>query len=293
MHELNDEPALMRRYLLGDLDEVQQEQMEERLLCDNDFAERLSAAQDHLIDDYAFDALSEREREQFERNFVLDDARRKKVLFSLALKRHVSQHPAPDTADFHHPPPFTWKNPLPFLAAHKVWVAFSLTSVLLLVFAVPKVVRLLKTGIQPAPSQTQRARIERQVAELNSRPADATNPDPHTLELALQPALLRADGEIKQASLTGNVSVLSLKLGLRRRNYKTYEARVLPEGGEEIFAVSPLTPEAGGTVMRLRIPAEFLPTGDYQIVLNGIDVDGQPQEAGRYYFRTINNPPHQ
>jgi len=62
------------------------------------------------------------------------------------------------------------------------------------------------------------------------------------------------------------------------------------EGGE-LFAVSGLKPKmgTGSAVFLLRIPTEFLPTGDYQIELQGISADSQTAEVARYNFRVIKN----
>src|SRR5215213_4640229 len=89
MSQQSTEEALLRKYLLGDLDQGQQDQVEEQLFCDDSFTERLSAAQDELINDYAANMLPEREQKLFEKNFVLSDERRNKIRFAHALELYL------------------------------------------------------------------------------------------------------------------------------------------------------------------------------------------------------------
>lgn len=289
MQEQTDEAALMRDYLLGELDEEHQELVETRLLSDEDFAERLYATQNNLIDDYVFGVLSERERERFETDFILTEERRKKILISQALRSYVSRgitYP-PTLDEYSHVPPTRWRNTLQFLGEHKASAVISLAVALLLVFVAPKVVKLLKENDHLASLQTQRARIERQVAELNKHPLDTLTQEHNTLELVLQPAMLREGGEMKKAVITKDVKILSLKLALSPRRYESYHALMLTDDDKELFAVSDLTTDVDGAVILLKIPAEFLPTGDYQVVLSGPAIDGRTEDLGRYYFRII------
>src|SRR5215213_8963501 len=125
MSQQSDEEVLMRNYLLGVIDEAEQEKVEERLLCDDDFAERLSTAQDNLIDDYVFGALSESERESFAKNFILTDERRKKMLLAQSIEFYVDEHYSPQAPlrpdDSHHPSPW-WRNSLQLLQSYKMWL---------------------------------------------------------------------------------------------------------------------------------------------------------------------------
>jgi anti-sigma-K factor RskA len=291
MSQQSNDEVLMRNYLLGELDEGRQEQVEERLLYDDDFAEKLSTAQDALIDDYVFDALPEGERQSFEKNFVLNDERRDKILFAQTFEIYVDERygQQPPTLDNAHPPPPSWRNPLPFLRAHKAWAAIS-AIVALLLFLTPTMVRWIK----PPPDQVallraRRASIERQIAEVNNRPTNQSSQAP-TSELVLQPTLLREDSGIKRVILTEDIKLLTLKLTLPQAQHENYRALVLTVEGDELFAIDGLRFEsdAGVATVLLKIPSEFLMTGDYQIQLRGEAADGSVSDAVRYNFRVIN-----
>ncbi|HEY0377991.1 MAG TPA: hypothetical protein VGC87_13815 [Pyrinomonadaceae bacterium] len=280
MSRQSDEEVLMRKYLLGDLDEKQQEQVEERLLCDDGFADRLDAAQDHLLDDYAFNLLPEGEREKFEQNFTLDGERREKLLFAQALESYVSADDARPREDV-RPPSRWWKNLLLLLGEHKAWSAAAFATLVLLIFLAPKITSWLKPDDHAAASQY-RADIERQLAELNRRPLEQTQP---TFDLTLQPVLLRGGGELKEAVLAGQIKNLGLKLALPQVRYGRYRALAQTVEGTELFAVGGLEPASGAAEVLLRIPSEFLPAGDYQIELKGVAADGHEESAARYFFR--------
>jgi hypothetical protein len=290
MSRRSEEEVLLRNYLLGGLDEATQEQVEERLLCDDDFAERLSAAQNALIDDYVFDALSDSERESYNKNFIVDDERRQKILFAQAMEIYVDEHdgPRPHPRADTRPQSTSWRNPLPFVQAHKAWVAAS-AVILLLLLLTPVMLMRLRPPDQAALLRERRASIERRIAEVNKRPASQSTQALPASELALQPTLLREDGGLKRVTLAGDIKLLTLKLALPQARHETYRALVLTVEGEELFAADGLTPEvdAGVAAVRLNLPAEFLATGDYQIQLRGVAAAGGVAEVGRYSFRVI------
>jgi hypothetical protein len=292
MSQRSEEEVLLRNYLLGGLNEATREQLEERLLCDDDFAERLSAAQDDLIDDYVFEALSEGERASFDKNFIIDEERRRKMRFVQAMEIYVGEHEEtqPRTRVETLPPLTPTGVPLSFFRTHKAWITVS-AFVLLLLFFTPAILRRLRTPDQAALLRERRASIERQVAELNRPPEGQSVQSLPAFELALQPSRLREDGGLQRATLTNDVKLLALKLSLPQVRHENYSAVVLTVEGEELFAVNNLKSEvdAGLAAVRLNIPTEFLATSDYQIQLRAVAADGSSAETGRYSFRVIKN----
>lgn len=290
MNERSDEEVLLRDYLLGALDEVRQEQVEERLLRDDDFAERLSEEQDALIDAYVFGALTERERESFDKNFIIDDQRRQKILFAQALEVYIEERygPQPATRDADNAPLPWWRNLWQFLRAHKAW-AGAATVTLLLLLLTPPLLRRFRPPTETALRWERRANIERRVDEVNKRPADQSTQALPASELALQQTRLREDGGLRRAYLTGDIKLLTLQLALPQVRHENCRALVLTVDGKELFAADNLTPEvhAGVAAVRLNLPTEFLATGDYQIRLWGRGAGGSLTEVGRYSFGVI------
>jgi anti-sigma-K factor RskA len=287
MSRQSEEEVLLRNYLLGDLDAAAREEVEERMLGDDDFAARVSAAQDALIDDYVFETLPPRERESFDRNFVIDEKRRLKLLFARALKIYVDERDGPPGAR-RAPRPTSplWQKPRKFIRAHQTGVAVSAAVVLLLLLLAPAILRRFQTPDPDALLREQRAAVGRHVAEFNKRPAGPNVEAAPSFELALVPAFRREDNVMPTAVLGDNVRLLALKLPLSGERHENYSAVVLTVAGAELFTVHGLTPQsvAGAWTVPLNIPRDVLRTDDYQIRLL---TDGGSKEAGRYNFRVI------
>src|SRR5215213_5276074 len=208
MNPQNDKERLRKDYLLGRLSDDMRDQVEERLLDDNDFVEKLSTTEDDLIDDYVFGALSASERKNFEENFVISDERRRKVQFAQSVGLYLEladpQVPA-------RPAPW-WEAPLQFLRSYKLWIAIPVLGLLLLLLIVPPVVRWIKPGDTTVVVQTNRALIEQQIAEFNKR---STDPGLAAYDMDLESTpVLRDKGGIKRVTLSRNIKALNLKLAL-------------------------------------------------------------------------------
>jgi hypothetical protein len=293
MSQQSTEEALMRKYLLGDLDQGQQEQVEEQLFCDDGFNDRLSAVQDELINEYAANMLPEREQELFEKNFVLDDERHKKLLFAhaleLSLEKRTTLQPALLTLPRR---PRQWlKDKLTFPRRRWAWAALAVVAVIGLAVFAPRVLRWSAPGGGVVPWESTHVSIERQMAELNMRTSKSAAGGPAAPELALQPLRLRQDGEMKRVVLSGEEELLRLRLALPPEKYESYRATTSVVGGGELFTVYNLRPEDGTNagVIIVDILPKFLPTGDYQIELKGEAAGGLVVELARYSFRVINN----
>lgn len=90
MTDQHDDPKIITAYLLGELSEHEQEQLEARYFADDALFEQLLAIEDELIDRYARGEISGPERLRLERHFMKSPARRKRVRFAEALLRHIS-----------------------------------------------------------------------------------------------------------------------------------------------------------------------------------------------------------
>jgi hypothetical protein len=79
----------IRRYLLGELSEAERDEVEQRLMSDDDLYQQLLLAEDELIDEYISDALSEQERVKFSRRFLRVPELRQDVRSSIALRKYA------------------------------------------------------------------------------------------------------------------------------------------------------------------------------------------------------------
>jgi hypothetical protein len=281
MSEQSDEEVVLRKYLLADLDEVQRERIEARLFHDEGFAEELARAEDSLVDDYAFNALPEGDREKFERNFILTDERRKNLLLAQAWDAYLEPVTGEPLAPVTHAErglPW-WKKFLLLIKARRVLVTATAAAVVLLIIVTPLIVQ-----------QAQRARIQRLLAEFNRRPLSQQTLNLPAAEMSLRPNLLRGGDGLDQVEIGPDVRVLNLRLALPSVQYSQYTVRVRTVGGSPLFAVGNLSSEMNGgpAALLLRIPSELMPTNDYQLDLDGIGADGSSNTIALYNLRVIN-----
>lgn len=74
------------RYFLGELSENEQSAVEEHFFADEDYSRFLDAAENDLIDDYVCDKLDFRQKQNFERNFLISERRREEVRLAQILQ---------------------------------------------------------------------------------------------------------------------------------------------------------------------------------------------------------------
>ncbi|HKF58526.1 MAG TPA: hypothetical protein VKJ45_24005 [Blastocatellia bacterium] len=96
MNERNNDEGAIRQYLLGQLHEPEQIAIEDRLLTDDPYYQRLEMIEDELIDDYLAGTLSDPDHQAFSTHFLAAPERQNKLKFALAMHRSASAHPAPE-----------------------------------------------------------------------------------------------------------------------------------------------------------------------------------------------------
>src|SRR5215470_8512114 len=98
MEDDSIEETVVVRYLLGDLPEEAQIQVEDRAFSDPEYLRLIEAVEADLIDSYVQGEMSLVERQQFEGRFLASPQRRNKVEFARALAR-VAGEAKPVLAD--------------------------------------------------------------------------------------------------------------------------------------------------------------------------------------------------
>jgi anti-sigma factor RsiW len=86
----DEDQELIYKYLLGELSEEQQAELEQRYFTDDALFERLVAVEDELINRYARNESSDEERKRIETYFLISRARRKRLMFTQALMRYLA-----------------------------------------------------------------------------------------------------------------------------------------------------------------------------------------------------------
>lgn len=86
-----EERAKIRDYLLGDVaGEDRREKLEERLLADDEYFEEFEIVKGELIDQYVGGALTDAEREKFERHFLTTHDRHRSLRLAQGLREYAT-----------------------------------------------------------------------------------------------------------------------------------------------------------------------------------------------------------
>src|SRR5256885_508849 len=88
----HDDQISIRRYLLNQLTDDAQQEIEQRLLTGDELFDQIPATEDELIDEYLTRSLSKDETEMFEKHFLATAERQEKLRFAKAFRRYVAAH---------------------------------------------------------------------------------------------------------------------------------------------------------------------------------------------------------
>ena len=287
---------LLVRYLLGDLTEEEQVQVEDRAFEDAEYLGALEAAEADLIDSYVRGELSQLERRGFERRFLTSPQRRSKVEFARALAMLAAESNAAGLA----PPErrsagqsflaliVGWNPVFQFAAGTAALICVTGGSWLMVQNAAMRSrVAALEARSRALESREQGLRNEL-VAHSQKQPSQAAAPPaPVAASLVFLPGLTRAETRREQLVLSSTAQIAHIEIQLETRdNYPRFRAEIHTLSGEEILIRGNLLrrPTPAGYVVSFDVPASALPTGEYELALRGI-AGGQPADVGYYYFR--------
>jgi cell division protein FtsB len=311
---------LIARYLLGDLSEEQQIEIEDRAFEDNEYLASITAVENDLIDEYVRQELSEAERRKFESRFLASEARRKRVEFAQALSRVPAKTAVAQTV----PARPSWRESVAaFIYGLTPAGKFALAAATLLVllggaWLITETLRLRKQLDQLQAQRKDRESLEQQVekerrrneelaAQLNqekqqreqtdeslrqlsesgSQPGET--PRPVIASLTLLPGISRGGGGAKpKLVLPVNANLVRLQIGIEpEEEYRSFRVKLSTVGGRRVWNRDNLTVRGAraGRAIRLTLPANALTSGEYELRLIGVTDAGRTEDVGFYYFQ--------
>lgn len=273
---------LLRAYLLGTLDEPQKEIIEHAYLTDAKENERLSAAEEDLIEDYLDGNLDPTERKNFELFFLLSPERCQNVAITRALRRTVRQQPQEYATQSHKD-----------LGFHRfgaprvmIWAALGL----FLVFTTVSVSLYLKNR----DLHSELASLEQEHSRLKGSLQSSVGGQQDSMSgpIELRPGLTRDIGDsVPQIRVPEPAAAVKFVLQVTDPNYASYYVVLRSAEGDELLSEArlPLSVSAGESVVSLWVTASALQPGDYQFVLWGIQGNRNRQRSriGFYNFRVV------
>jgi hypothetical protein len=295
MREENEDRVLIRRFLLGELDEEERQRIEELFMVDGDYRETVLTVEGELIESYLEGSLSEPEGKMFAERFLSTPGRRRQVQVTRAMKRYaaveVASHspPAAEEPPKRRPEPM-WRQSLGGWLTTRARVVY-VTAAALIIAAVlgglwaaynrRPVTRL-------TPEEAQRLEVERELAGLNDAAGRArTPPGAHVFSTALPPVSPRAAASSFNVPLRDGADLIELRLLTAGDEYPLYRGTLRRVGGANAYAIPGLRVEStpDGRAVPVRIRAGLLTHGLYQVTLSGVTADGRLEGAGEYTFQ--------
>jgi len=307
------------RYLLGELPEEQQVEIEDRAFQDRETEEAILAAESDLIDEYVRGEIPAAQRNRFESHFLASEQRRRKVEFARALAA-VADHESEASA-----PVVAARQPV---SERRPWWAFfgNLSPVgqlalagamLLLVFGVGWSIRdqlqlrsqLRQLRAQQQSQEERRKSLEEQITAERTHNGELAEqleqlrqeeaaralqqkepelPGPSSiLSLILMPGVSRGgSGDVPKVTVSPDVKAVRLQIGIDPRDdYPHYAVTISGPGGARVLAQSNLVarPTRGGKAIGVNLPAKQLGPGRHEVSLKGNN-GSTDEDLGFYYF---------
>ena len=253
---------LLTRYLLRDLDEIEQKTLEERYFEDERTYERLVIIEDELLADYARNVLPPDERRKIEARLLASPANRERVAVLEALWAGIDR-------------PKASRGGVPRWAiAAAAAIAIAIGSWM--------VIENLRLRDELREGEMTRAELENQLRSRDGGTGIGKPPDSPVLALSLSPGLVRAAGTPLPTIRLSTPGSLELSLALPRDLPQSVAfATIRTPDDREVWSTS-FTPASSGAVV-LRVPAGRLPPDDYEVRLQG---SSGASSLAEYYFGT-------
>jgi hypothetical protein len=286
MEPQTEDPRLIKEYLLGVAPPDVQEQIEGRLLIDQDYGETVAAAQNELLDDYVRGKMPAAERLGFKEHFLSTPERLEKFRFAQALDKYVRAEAPRYTRG-------RWWRLAPLPSQSLALKVARPVALLLLVTAgllAWQGVRYWRTPL-PARPLPAGGDVQQELVLLNRQQyPDAPLPEATAAEpvLTLKPLHLRGDKGARRVDLSGAGQSVQLRLELVADKYASYSATLQSvTTGREIFTIGGLKSRGlnGGRLVSINIPAKMVPPDDYLLKLLGTNVDQTSDTVGSYSFQ--------
>lgn len=273
-HSINEE--LIVGYLLGDLPEEKQSEIEDRAFQDEQYLQEILAAESDLIDEYVRGELSGRARQQFESRFLASAERRRKVEFARALAHVAPEFAAKEKRAI---APAAVRGPgtlAAFLRGLNPAARFSLAAAALIVviggsWLAAESLRLRSELSELRAEQQSREReqqvLQQQIAEEQARRENlsaqlerereagersqqligelereleksATQPSqPAVVSLALWPGISRSGGARPKLVLPQAARRVRIQIGVEPEDeYQSFSAELRAPGGQPVWA---------------------------------------------------------
>ncbi len=271
--------ALLRQFLLGQVDDDERQRIERLFITDSLTRERVLAVEEDLLEDYLEGSLTTVDRDSFISVYGATPIQQRKLRIAETIKQWARTETDANGARMSTS---IWSRLRSRLSLKPVVVIpIAVTASIAIIFAAV----WLNSSMQ---RNRQRLAIEQEVARLNTPPN--SRQISAQVSQALSPVSMRSVGQ-SEVTKTSDVQVVELRLILLQgEKYPKYRAVLRRVGEDESIATTPdlQAENDGGRMVRVKLPAAVLTRGTYQIELDGIADDGALNPVEEYGF-TVSN----
>jgi hypothetical protein len=291
----------MKRYLLGSASPEERVDLENRYLSDASLFEKLTEAENDLIDSYVRGELSDFDRQEFERQYLGSPQRQARVQFASALteiSREPKQVASVQKSSF-------WQS-LTFLFSHSSpklrWglAAGALAMVLAVGWLKTTSDRSLRASLPSPQSSAHQSPFTGTPPSNGQAPSGknaggteiARTETPELAEFTMQltPGISRGLGAETKTFSVPKTPWIQFRLVLENDDQRVYSAVVETAEGNEVQRVDGLNSRLwhGNKVVDVRVPSKIVKPGDYVIRLGEMPtVDSNEEDIAVYSFRAV------
>jgi hypothetical protein len=320
-----DNEGVLVRYLLGQMSEHEQQQIEQRAFDDDEFYSQLLEVEDDLRCAYAQGTLPLAQKGLFEKRFLIFADERQSVAIARDMIAELRQSPVKDAWSVASTRGerktdrnlFSWifgpSSPVPRYAlaavalvvvAGGVWLLFETTRLRSEISrlqseranaeqqleerSAEQSARTEQLDKQLKEEREQRAQLEQELSRRDEQ-ADEQTARASVIALLLSPGRIRGGGETKRLVLAPDVEQVRLQLELAGDASSGYRAVLINADGRAILTRSALKARRVGarTILTFRVPSRILAEDDYELRVTGLDTAGQPERTDSYYFTVL------
>jgi hypothetical protein len=281
------------QYLLGELPEERQAEVEDRAFADPAYLAEIQAAEADLIDSYVRGELTAPERRDFERLFLASPVRRSKVAFARTLARLSDEHANTSAPLAGRTSGFTalvdllrgWNPAVQFAAGLAALICIAGVAWLTVQD------RAMRSEVASLQERTgalaqQAGSLRRQLDEERSRAQRPSLPAA-IATLVLLPGVSRGESRPVPFSLDASAQLARIEIQLEARDeFPRYRAELRAASGEDMLSASNLARgrNAGGATVTLEVAASALAPGRYELALKGLAPREPARDIGFFYF---------
>jgi len=276
MKDVEQEHVLIRRYLLGELDEELREQLEQRVISDSSYKQEILITEGELLDEFVSGELSPEDRALFVRNFLASPAQRRKLETARALRAYAASHQNPD------PPAVVgggWlKNLFALFRSRNRFMQFTWATVMLLALLGSAALIYSIVSSQKQPNYNE-------LVALNQPSSPVLDPGSSVVSAQLPPLLFRSGSDAKTISVTPETDKLQLLLPTAAGPPAKYRVTLKENGGARVFELPEVSTRQVGanSMLVLKIPVKMLTANEY--VVETIENSSTAESVTVYPFR--------